>query len=522
MALILFLDSQQFALILDALRWPVTASYLTLLGIICVYGLHRYALVAAFLRHRRDGFRGQERFDEDALPRVTIQLPMFNESSVAQRVIDSACAVDYPPDRLQVQVLDDSTDDTRQIARDRCDHWRARGIDIEYRHRTNRTGYKAGALAEATGPATGELIAVFDADFVIPADFLRRSIHPFTDPGVGMVQTRWDHLNRDDSWLTRAQAVFLDGHFVIEHTARHRSGCWMNFNGTAGIWRKQAIADAGGWEHDTLTEDLDLSYRAQLAGWRFVFLPRVACPAELPPEVPAFKSQQHRWTKGSIQCAIKLLPRVFAANIPWRVKREAFFHLTAPLVYLYITLLAMLLLPVFAVNNEPMINNLLLSTLVGLSLFAMGSISASVFYVTSQAVLGRGVWPTIVIIPWLMAVGIGIAVNNARACLEALAGLESPFVRTPKFNRVTGQAAPASQPATRRALRDRLPRLSLDKATVCGVELLLAGYMIACAGLSLSTSWTMISLPFLLLFAAGYGYIGWQTLRATAGAAARS
>lgn len=293
-------------------RWPLTIAYLALLGMIALYGLHRYWLVYLYNRHRGHLPRPARRYE--LLPRVTVQLPMFNEGAVAERIIDAACQLEYPADRIQIQVVDDSTDGSAALVQRRVEHWANRGIDIQYLHRTDRTGYKAGALADATPYARGDLIAIFDADFVPPPGFLKRTVHYFTDPKIGMVQTRWAHLNRDSSLLTRGQAIFLDGHFVIEHTARNRSGVWMNFNGTAGIWRKQAILSAGGWEHDTLTEDVDLSYRAQLAGWHFVFLPRVTCPAELPPEINAFKSQQHRWTKGSIQTALKLLPRLIRSK----------------------------------------------------------------------------------------------------------------------------------------------------------------------------------------------------------------
>jgi len=301
-------------------RGVVTAAYLAIVALICLYGVHRYHMVLLFCRHVRQLTRPGRRFA--TLPRVTVQLPLYNEAAVAQRVIDAACALDYPCDRLQVQVLDDSTDGSLEIVERCVEQWRRRGVDIELLHREDRSGYKAGALRAALASATGELIAIFDADFVPRPGFLRRTVHHFTDPSVGMVQTRWAHLNRDDSMLTRGQAIFLDGHFVIEHTARNRSGAWINFNGTAGVWRREAIDAAGGWQHDTLTEDVDLSYRAQLAGYRFVFLPRYTCPAELPPQINAFKTQQHRWAKGSIQTGRKLLPRILRSDQPARVKLD--------------------------------------------------------------------------------------------------------------------------------------------------------------------------------------------------------
>lgn len=485
-------------------RWPMTAAYLGLLGMIAMYGLHRYWLVYLYRRHRRHLPRPIRRYDR--LPRVTVQLPMFNEGAVAERIIDAACRLEYPADRLHIQVVDDSTDDSAQLAENRVRDWAARGIDIEYLHRTERTGYKAGALAAATEHARGELIAIFDADFIPRPGFLKRTVHYFTDPTVGMVQTRWAHLNRDSSLLTRGQAIFLDGHFVIEHTARNRSGVWMNFNGTAGVWRRQAILSAGGWEHDTLTEDVDLSYRAQLAGWRFVFLPRVTCPAELPPEINAFKSQQHRWTKGSIQTAVKLLPRLIKSKASWRVKTEAFFHLTAPMVYLYVTLFALLFYPTIELNLRSIGGQTWWGLLVGFLIFLLGTFSAVVFYVASQRVQHRSVWLTILQVPMLMSIGIGIALNNAVACVEALLGHESPFVRTPKYN------VASHDPGEKRAgLKAVIPIPSL-KWSMTLIELGMGVYVLWCAKLSLNHVHTLVGLPFLLLFATGYLYVGITSL----------
>jgi cellulose synthase/poly-beta-1,6-N-acetylglucosamine synthase-like glycosyltransferase len=306
-----------------------------------------------------------------------------------------------------------------------------------------------------------------------------------------MVQTRWAHLNREDSLLTRGQAIFLDGHFVIEHTARNRSGAWINFNGTAGLWRKTAIADAGGWHHDTLTEDVDLSYRAQLRGWRFVFLPHVTCPAELPPEINAFKSQQHRWTKGSIQTAIKLLPAIVKSRVPLHIKLEAFFHLTSPMVYLFVTLFALLFYPAIAMNLHFVGEGTWLGVLIGLALFGVGTLSATVFYITSQAAQRRSIGLTILQSPLLMSIGIGIALYNAIACLEALVGHQSEFVRTPKYAN-TKKLAPTLSPTTPRAGRLTLPNL---RQSVALLELLMGAYM-------------LVSVPFVILFGAGYLYVG--------------
>ncbi|MEM1212301.1 MAG: cellulose synthase family protein [Planctomycetota bacterium] len=490
-------------------RVPLTVGYVVLLLLIGVYGLHRYWLVATFKKHRRDVPRPKSKFEE--LPLVTVQIPMFNEGSVARRIIDAACELDYPLDRLQVQVIDDSTDDTLDVSREAVEYWQAHGVDIELIHRTDRTGFKAGALANAMPKVKGDYIAMFDADFVPPPSFLRRTIHHFTDPGIGMVQTRWDHLNRNDSTLTRSQAIFLDGHFVIEHTARQRSQRWFNFSGTGGVWRVQAIHDAGGWEHDTLTEDMDLSYRAQLAGWRFVHLPRITCPAELPPEMNAFKSQQHRWTKGQMQTAKKILPAVLRSAAPLKVKIEAFFHLTSPLVYLYINLFVLLFYPAIAANVKG--SGTWAGVIFGISMFGMGAMSASVFYLFSQRLLKRGFWVTLLQIPMMMSVGIGIALSNAIACLEAIFGHQSDFVRTPKYN-VNSTPRPAkssSEPKTNMGLGRIVPIPSLKKWVIV-LELLMGGYMVWCAIAAAGNPYTVVSLPFIVMFGMGYFYVGLSSL----------
>ncbi len=576
------------------LRILVISSYLLLLALIATYGVHRYWLVWLFYRHRKQQPRVTQHYLPHQLPLVTVQLPMFNESRVAQRIIDAACHLDYPADRLQIQVLDDSTpppspytspQDTSptssaDIARQRCQYWASRGVNIQYIHRTNRVGYKAGALDAGLATATGELIAIFDADFVPPANFLQRTVHHFQSDDVGMVQTRWGHLNRGNSMLTRAQAMFLDGHFIVEHAARCRADRWFNFNGTAGIWRRQAIADAGGWQHDTLTEDVDLSYRAQLAGWRFIYLPRLACPAELPPEINAFKSQQHRWNKGSIQTARKLLPTLMRAKAPLGIKIEAFFHLTSPMVYLYIVLITLLFLPIILLNLRLAQDNSMFGYLLGSSLLMLGTCSAGVFYTVSQREQKRSVWATLLQMPAMMSIGIGIAVNNARGCIEALLGHESPFIRTPKFNPPhiyphvyphvatpdsshTYSHASATQrlnddhelamdhidnadkfdtadtdPDTNTINKfenfnapndmndmndiddlddaDQSPasRLPSTKSMVIAVELAMAAYMLVCTYFAMQHKSAPISVPFLLLFASGYFYVGFTSLLA--------
>jgi cellulose synthase/poly-beta-1,6-N-acetylglucosamine synthase-like glycosyltransferase len=467
------------------LKWALVSVYLLLLALIGIYGLHRYWLL--WLCRRRPTVSWPP---PDAWPRVTVQLPMFNESAVAQRVIDAACRLSYPPQLLEVQVLDDSNDRCRQIAAQRVAYWRQQGVDIHLLHRTYRGGFKAGALAAGLTVAKGELLAIFDADFVPEPDFLRQAVAPFADPTVGMVQARWTHLNADQSLLTASQGIYLDGHFLIEQAARNTSGRWINFNGTAGVWRKSAIVAAGGWQADTLTEDMDLSYRAQLAGWRFVYLPQLTCPAELPPTVGAFKSQQHRWTKGSIQTARKLLPAVLRAQVPLSVKVESFFHLTCPMVYLYISLLATLYLPVVYLSGLPWAN-----LAWGAGLLMVGTVAASAFYMASQRIQGRNLLAATAMLPVLMALGVGIAFNNARAVIEGILGYSSPFIRTPKFAGGDNDAPP------RRGERWMIP-----------LELTMGGYMLLCATLSWRAGWIFASFPFLLLFAAGYLYVGLASL----------
>ena len=472
----------------------VVSAYVAVLLVLSLYGSHRYSMAYLYYRHKYRLPTPRARFAE--LPRVTVQLPVFNELYVVERLIGAVCALDYPRQLLEVQVLDDSTDETREIAAACVRRWRAEGVDIAHVHRRDRQGFKAGALENGLRLARGELVAVFDADFVPDPDFLRRTVHFFTDPGIGMVQVRWEHLNRAYSALTQCQSILLDGHFVIEHTARNRSGAFFNFNGTAGLWRRETIRDAGGWQHDTLTEDLDLSYRAQLKGWRFVFLPQVTAPAEIPVEMNAFKSQQHRWAKGSVQTALKLLPRIFAAPLPWHVKREAFFHLTANFAYLLMIPLA-LLLPLTVVVRVG--HGWYEVMLLDIPFFLAATASVCAFYWTSQRELGMSAWQRVRYMPFLMALGIGLSVNNSRAALEALFGHTSGFTRTPKH----GVCSPGESVARKRY-----------KAAVTLqplVELALAAYMTVAVCYVLDRG-VWYSLPFLLLFQAGFGYVGLMSL----------
>jgi len=474
--------------------------YLVTLGALALYGIHRSALLVLYLRHRQERTEPPARFDEAHLPPVTVQLPMFNEMDVAERLIRAASNIDYPRDRLEIQVLDDSTDATSAIARATCASLRGEGVDVVYLHRQDRTGYKAGALGEGAKRAKGELLIVFDADFVPGASIVRDLVHFFADRRVGMVQARWAHLNRAHSLLTRCQAMLLDGHFVIEHSARHRSGRFFNFNGTAGMWRKSTIVDAGGWQHDTITEDMDLSYRAQLRGWKFVYVPHVSAPAELPCDMTSFKSQQYRWAKGSMQTATKLLGPIMRAPVPRKVKQEAFFHLTNNVAYVFLLVLALLQLPNMILRRQ-MEHPELLMLDVPLFLATCGSVA--LFYITAHRDLYGSRWQAVKQLPVMMALGIGLSINNARAALEGMFGQDVEFVRTPKRGVIDGEAAKPTR------YRGRWPWHNV-------LELAFGLYCTATLTSALVTqSWA--SVPFVLLFSAGFLYVGCVSLYETLG-----
>lgn len=489
--------------LVDIVRGGLTGLYLAMLLLVAIFGLHRWGLVYLYYRYRRNIPRRPRPFDE--LPPVTIQLPMYNEPYVAQRIIAKCCQIDYPPDKLQIQVLDDSTDETPQIAREAVRQFAEKGHRIEYIHRDHRAGFKAGALDHGLGSATGEFIAIFDADFVPPKDILKNTIHYFSDGRIGMVQTRWDHINRNHSLLTQTQSILLDGHFIMEHAARNRSGRFMNFNGTAGIWRRKCIESGGGWQHDTLTEDLDLSYRCQMTGWRFLYLPEVTVPAELPPEILGFKQQQFRWTKGAIQTGRKMLPRILRSRLPWKIKLEAAFHLLNPMSYLFMSVLILLLLPVFGLRISLLQEQSWAKVLFDISLFAIASCSASTFYMCSQKEIFREWKDKIKFLPFLMSMGVGIALNNSRGIFEALFGEESAFERTPKFG-VNSQAGKHDWRRRARSFGQRgsfMPFLEIGYGiyvTICILLCLQQGMMLC------------FSLPFLIVFAVGYYYVGIYTL----------
>ncbi|MBI5367721.1 MAG: glycosyltransferase [Planctomycetes bacterium] len=474
---------------MDWVGGTALCAYFVVLAFLSLFGLHRLIMVFLYYRHRKNSRPAATAFAE--LPRVTVQLPTFTEMYVVERLIDAVCALDYPRDRFEVQVLDDSTDETTGIAAHKVEAWRERGVDIHYIHRDNREGYKAGALAHGLTTARGEFVAVFDADFLPNPDLLLRCVHHFSDPGVGMVQARWEHLNRDYSLLTRVQSILLDGHFVMEHGARFRSGRFFNFNGTAGVWRRTAIETSGGWQHDTLTEDLDLSYRAQLKGWRFVYVQEVESPSEVPVEMSAFKSQQFRWAKGSIQTGLKLLPAIWRSAIPLTTKIEATFHLTNNFAYLLMLCLSLLMVPAIAARGQGMFRDLYL---VDALVFVLATLSVLIFYVAAQREIAQNWGARLRCFPMVMCIGIGLSVSNSRAVIEALLGKQTSFERTPKYA-VAG-----------RADSWKTKKYAGKRDLIAYVELALGLYYLGAFFLAMAYKmWA--SLPFLLLFPTGFLYV---------------
>jgi cellulose synthase/poly-beta-1,6-N-acetylglucosamine synthase-like glycosyltransferase len=476
--------------------------YFLVLCVLALYGLHRYWLVYDYYKYSKN-VPGPPP-PVTTWPRVTIQLPIFNERYVIERLVEAVSRFDYPAELLDVQVLDDSTDETQPVARGCVERHAAQGMRITYIHRTNREGYKAGALENGLKTAQGEFVAIFDADFIPEHDFLRRTIPYFLNPDggdkIGMVQARWTYLNRDYSLLTQVETILLDGHFVVEHGARSRRGTFFNFNGTAGVWRRQAIEDAGGWEHDTLTEDTDLSYRAQLYGWKFLYLPDIECASELPVDMNGFKAQQARWAKGLMQTAKKILPRVLKSNAPWHVKAEAFFHLTANISYPLMVLLSTMLLPAMIVRFYQGWFQMLV---IDLPLFLASTCSISSFYLVAQKELRPGSWwRTFLYMPFVMATGIGISVRNAQAVIEAIVGKKSEFARTAKFKI--------------ESKKDSFVKKSYrNKAGWMPYAEVLLGIYFAFTVVYAITNENYATVPFLLLFVWGYFYTGFMSLGQT-------
>lgn len=482
---------------LDLFDWVTLILYFSVLTILSLYGAYRILQVLDFRRYRGMTPKPSAYFADTDLPFVTIQLPLYNEMYVVERLVKAVASIEYPRDRFEIQVLDDSTDETRSLARATVAAYAAEGIDISYLNRSNRAGFKAGALEHGLNFAKGELITIFDADFVPKPDFLYKLVHFFTDPMIACTQMRWSHINGSYNLLTRIQSIMLDGHFVIEQTVRNRTGGFFNFNGTAGIWRRQAIETSGGWQHDTLTEDSDLSFRAQLMGWKFVYLLDEDAPAEVPVDVNAFKTQQRRWAKGVMQVGMKLYPRIWRARLPLYVRLEMFFRLTGYISYPLMILASLLQFPMLLVRYNQGLYHLLLLDLP----FLFFSTASVVFF------YGTGIWylddrPTkrLLHLPLVMALGIGMTFSNARAVLEAVLGVETGFVRTPKYKVEDAHDATWKKKKYKRK-GELLSLLELSFA----VYFLLAIFYSVHMGL-----WGTI--PFLSLFFFGYAYIGMMSI----------
>lgn len=434
---------------------------------------------------------------DETWPIVTVQLPLYNEALVAERLIDTCAALDYPRQRLEIQVLDDSTDETTALVAARVAYWQKKGIDMLHIHRNNREGYKAGALQHGIRLARGSFFAIFDADFIPPSDFLRRMLPHFDDPIVGMVQARWAHLNADMSLLTRMQAFGLDAHFAIEQYVRNRAECFMNFNGTAGIWRETCIADAGGWEGDTLAEDLDLSYRAQLQGWKFRYVPEISVPSELPENMNALRTQQFRWTKGAAETAKKLLHTLWRSDQPPRVKWEGTLQLTAHLVFPFLLLAALLHAPLLYLENTGLGPGNLYFAVLGFGLIGF------VGFFLAQLFAQRALYPNwpyrTLFFPTFMAGSIGLALNNTYALWQAFRGKRSAFVRTPKR-----LARPSETPTKASTKPSKYQDYRIP--AIAWLEALLALYCVGGLGVIVYyQEWA--ALPFQLLFALGFGLV---------------
>ncbi|HEX5098478.1 MAG TPA: glycosyltransferase [Polyangiaceae bacterium] len=472
------------------MSWLLLIPYAVVLVVLCGYGAHRAHLAWQCSRYARKLARLESTPALPAeLPTVTIQLPLYNEATVARRLILSTGAMDYPKDKFEIQVLDDSTDETAAIARAAVEELKHAGIDASYVRRPSRHGYKAGALDYGLKFSRGELVAMFDADFIPQPSFLKSVVGHFTNPRIGMVQTRWDHANREHSMLTRVQALMLDGHHLVENRARYASGCFFNFSGTGGIWRVDAIHEAGGWQHDTLTEDLDLSYRAQLVGWRFVYRADVLTPSELPEDMSSFRAQQFRWAKGTVQTARKLLATVLAAEVSLAKRAEAAFHMLPHFAYPATVLLTLMLLPALLFMPATSYRALVMVDLP-LCLGATGSLAA--FYGMAEVARGRSRWHAIAKLPALIALGAGLAPHLTGAVIDGLRSMSGEFVRTPKRGEAKGRYRQAA----------KLPWAELGLAGLSSLSVLAAietGHWLA--------------MPFAALFALGYGTVAVMVVR---------
>ncbi len=484
------------------LEYSVLSVYFVALFILLIFGAHGFVMVYYYKKHR--GLNGLRPKPIKRPPRVTVQLPIYNEYYVVERLIRAACRMDYPRERLEIQVLDDSTDETLNVTQRCVAEYRAKGFDIHLLHREDRQGYKAGALRAGLETATGEFIAIFDADFIPPRDFLTRTLPYFADKKIGMVQTRWGHINRDYSILTRLQAIGLDGHFVIEQAARNNAGFFINFNGTAGIWRKACILDAGNWSDDTLTEDLDLSYRAQLRGWQFKFLPDTVCDAELPAELGGLRSQQFRWSKGALETTKKILPQLWRKKLPFSVKLQGTVHLTNNLAFPCILIAGLLNPFVVFIKNGVTTNHGFYFTVI--SVFTLAFFGSFLMYLHSQKALYPDWRRRMLGFPVFMAANMGLAWNNTRAITQGLFNRKSEFTRTPKY-RIESNADQYRSKIYFNADKRRRRR------TATGIfEVLLAAYSFAGIGLSLYYT-ELAAIPFQALYCFGYGFIGYHSLK---------
>lgn len=496
---------------MSAFSIAILTIHYTLVGLLCVYGAHR--VYHTFLARRwgndvvddmpqlADGSNGAPP------PLVTVQAPVFNERFVIERLIDSLAALDYPADRLQIQIIDDSTDESIDIAAERIAYHRARGVNIDHVLRDDRKGFKAGALDAAMASATGELIAIFDADFSPEPDFLKKTIPAFRDSKLGMLQTRWLHLNTDSNMLTRVQAIMLDAHFAIEQVARSHTGAYFNFNGTAGIWRRAAIEDAGGWRADTLTEDLDLSYRAQMKGWRFKYARNIGCPSELPTNMGAFKTQQHRWAKGAIEVMKKTLLDIWKSPASPHAKIEATFHLTGNISYMLMFIDTLFFL-IPSVHIRETAGWSFLSWL-DIPLFFLASLSHAWFFLYSQKLLYGQLANKLSVLPLLLATSIGLGVNNGRAVIEALVGHVTGFIRTPKTGELSTPAQPMS--AANKQKPSSINYKAVSALWADRLEIGLAAIYIGYLAWAISKGYFIV-VPFLALFAIGFMFTGLHSL----------
>jgi cellulose synthase/poly-beta-1,6-N-acetylglucosamine synthase-like glycosyltransferase len=461
------------------------------------------------LEHKfEDGFNPTHPDLPSDLPLVTVQLPIFNERYVSRRLVDAVCQLDWPKDKLQIQVLDDSTDDTQNILQDAVAEYQAKGVWIEYLHRVNRQGFKAGALQEAMPKVKAEYIAIFDADFVPSTDWLKRTMQHYLHPTMdrlAVVQTRWGHINAEYSLLTKLQAVNLDGHFAVEQEARHRRGYFLNFNGTAGIWYKQAIIDSGGWHADTLAEDMDLSYRAQMGGWKIFYDNSIATPAELPVAITAFKLQQFRWAKGGIQCAKKLLGKVWFSPLPVMHKWQATVHLTGHIVHPLLMILVLMSVPLLAVANPPSsapttTNTFNLLEFLWGAMMLPATFGPPFLYSMAQKSLHPQTWHRRLGRVFMLALlGTGISWSNTRAVIAGFLNTGANFRRTPKFD-----IKYKSDRWENKAYAVPLDGTALVELGLCAYSFI-AVFLAASKGLYLT-------LPFMLLYAVSYGYVGSLTL----------